>query len=52
MQSEYNKLKEFYEENEEFKEYVDKYAKSYHITLEVALSHKLVEEYAIYLRNK
>lgn len=33
---------EFYESDDRFKEYVDRYSKTYHLTLEEALSHKLV----------
>jgi len=38
-----------YQNNEEIKEYVDRYAKCYHISVEEALTHKIVEEVANYL---
>ena len=33
-----------YEENEKFRQYVDKYCNTYKISVQEALSHKLVQE--------
>ena len=41
-------LQEFYEENDKFRQYVDKYCKTRHIDKETALSHELVRQAAIY----
>lgn len=43
----------FYSENEDFKSYVDRYAKHYQhgagIPVEVALEHKIVKDFMLYL---
>lgn len=39
-------LKRLYNENEKFKDYVDKYANNFDITAEKALSHKIIRIYA------
>lgn len=45
-------LKQLYELNKEFHNYVDKYAISRGITVETAITHKLVESVAkMYLSN-
>lgn len=45
-------LKQFYDINEDFKTYVDKYMKTYRIIfVDVALKHKLVHEYYKYIIN-
>lgn len=45
-------LKEMYENNVEFKEYVDKYAANKCISVEQALEKAVVREYAEYLLKK
>ena len=46
-------LKQFYDSNEDFKTYVDKYMKTYRIIfVDVALKHKLVQEYYEYLKEE
>jgi hypothetical protein len=35
---------DFYNTNQDFKEYVDKYCNTYKVTVEEALSHALVQE--------
>lgn len=45
-------LKELYSANKDFKEYVDKYVKTYRICVDIALEHKLVENYAKYLEER
>jgi len=42
-------MNEYYETNEEFKAYVDNYAKSNNITAEEALKHKLIQIFYEYL---
>ena len=37
-------MKEFYNSNENFKEYIDKYCKKHKCTIEEALKHKIIEE--------
>lgn len=37
-------MKEFYDTNADFKNYVDKYCKQYKCTVEEALKHKIVAE--------
>lgn len=37
-------MKELYENNENFKRYVDKYCRTYRVTVEVALTHRLVKD--------
>ena len=41
-----------YEMNDEFKLYVDRYAKSRGISVEVALTHAVVRQYAKYLGER
>lgn len=41
-----------YNENADFKIYVDKYCVTYRVTVDVALSHKLVKEVAIFYGGK
>lgn len=36
-------MKEFYNSNPDFKDYIDKYCKQYKCTVEEALEHKLVK---------
>ena len=38
-----------YDNNKDFKEYVDRYTKTYNIGVEIALTHRLVWEYANYI---
>lgn len=39
-------MREFYENNAQFKEYVDKYCKCHNVTVDEALSHLIVKEVA------
>ena len=39
-------LRKLYKDNEKFKDYVDKYANNFDITVEKALSHKIIRIYA------
>ena len=41
-----------YENNEEFKEYVEKYAKQHNITKETAMTHKIVKNVADQISEK
>ena len=41
-----------YDENPLFKHYVDKYANTRGITIEIALTHKIIRQYAEYLGEK
>lgn len=41
-----------YNENADFKRYVDKYCVIYRVTVDVALSHRLVKEVAIFYGGK
>lgn len=41
-------LQEFYEENDKFMQYVDKYCNNRHVDRETALSHELVRQTAKY----
>lgn len=45
-------LQELYETNGDFREYVDRYCRCYRISVEEALNHKLVEEYARHCVNE
>lgn len=45
-------MREFYETNKDFKDYVDKYAKKNHITPEEALTHATVREAYKYYREE
>lgn len=42
-------MKNLYETNQEFKSYVDKYAKANHVSVEIALTHAMVLNYAKWL---
>lgn len=44
-------LKKMYEENKDFRRYVDRYARQYDLTLEQALSHAVVRNAAEYYEN-
>lgn len=44
-------MEEFYNTNETFKRYVDKYAGLYGITVEEALKHKIIHNYCEYLKG-
>ena len=41
-----------YQKSVEFKEYVDKYSKTHNITVETAMTHKLVKNVADHIREK
>ena len=45
-------LNELYENNKDFKEYVDKYSKTHNITVETAMTHKLVKNVADQISEK
>lgn len=45
-------MKEFYNTNEDFKIYVDKYRSDRGISLEEALTHKLVKEVYLYYKER
>lgn len=45
-------MKEFYTENKEFREYVDKYAKDNKISVDEALTHAIVKEMYNYYKGK
>lgn len=45
-------MREFYETNKDFKDYVDKYAKKNHITPDEALAHASVREAYDYYREE
>ena len=45
-------MREFYKTNQDFKEYVDKYAKKTRITPEEALKHSLVREAYEYYKHE
>lgn len=42
----------WFDHNTDFRNYVEKYIFTHHITLEEALKHSMVLEYALYLKNK
>lgn len=44
-------MKNFYDTNSDFKDYVDKYCTKHQLTVEVALEHKLVKEVAKYYKE-
>jgi hypothetical protein len=46
---ELNLMKNYYNTNPEFKEYVDRYAKKHGISVDEALTHKIVKEFYKYL---
>lgn len=45
-------VKELYDTNKEFREYVNRYAICNHISVEEALTHALVAEYANYIQSQ
>ena len=45
-------MKELYDTNKEFRDYVQTYAICNHISVEVALTHALVAEYANYIKSQ
>lgn len=46
------KIEEQYRTDEEFRRYVDAYAKTHNITIETAMTHKLVKNVADQYREK
>lgn len=42
----------FYETNEDFKQYVDKYCRTYRITVEQALTHVIVQNVMKYYKSE
>ena len=47
-----NNTKEFYEANDDFKKYVDKYSNTYKIPVEEALNHVLVHNVMEYYESE
>lgn len=45
-------MMEFYDHNADFKRYVDRYCKTYWLTVEEALEHELVKQVAAQYREK
>lgn len=45
-------MMEFYNSNADFKRYVDRYCKTYGLTVEEALEHELVKQVAAQYREK
>lgn len=45
-------MEELYRTNKDFKEYVDRYCRDYGLCVAEALKHRLVIEYAEYLRER
>ena len=45
-------MKKLYDTNSDFKTYVDKYCLMHSISIEIALTHKLVKEYAEYITSQ
>ena len=45
-------MKEYYEQNEDFRTYVDAYSRSRCIPVEVALSHELIKQVYKYYKDK
>ena len=41
-------MKEFYESNSKFRDYVDKYSRDHRITVEEALTHAMVRQVYLY----
>ena len=41
-------MKEFYEKNADFRDYVDRYCKKTHVSVDEALEHDLIKEVAKY----
>lgn len=48
----YQKIKKIYDENEDFKRYVDEYRRGKGISLEVTLTLKVVEDVALYYMER
>lgn len=46
------KLIEYYDSNYDFKSYVDRYCVQNHISIDVALTHKMIKEAALYYRER
>lgn len=44
-------MKEYYETNPDFKAYVDKYARDYHLSVAEALAHELVRQTYLYYKE-
>lgn len=44
--------KEIYQNNKEFKEYMDRYLRKNNITLEEALQHKIIQDIAEYYNKR
>lgn len=44
-------MKEYYENNLDFRAYVDRYARTYGVSVEEALEHELVKEVYRYYKN-
>lgn len=47
-----NKVEDLYKKNDEFRRYVDAYAKTHKITPETAMTHKLVVNVADNIRSR
>ena len=45
-------MREFYDRNEDFKMYVDRYCNQYGLTVDEALEHELVKQVAAQYREK
>ena len=45
-------MRDFYDINEDFKAYVDKYANKHHLTVDEALTHSLVRAAYMYYREE
>lgn len=48
----YQKIKQFYDENEDFRRYVNEYRRGKGISLEVTLTLKVVENVALYYMER
>lgn len=45
-------LKDLYDENKEFSDYVDRYARQHHLTVDQTLTLRMVADFAEYIREK
>ena len=45
-------MREFYDRNADFKRYVDRYCKTYRLTVDEALEHEIVKRVAAQYREK
>lgn len=45
-------LQALYRANDDFRGYVDRYARNRHILIDVALTHKIVKEYAMWMAEQ